>query len=395
MKILDIIGRDTELFTSDLQKFGKELDSQLEDAKVLVVGAAGSIGSAVSEQLFKQALSKLHLIDINENNLVETVRNLRSQEVKNNCSLMSFVADIGSYEFEDLVRHYGPYDYVLNLAAMKHVRSERDPYSLSRMIRTNVIGSVKLNQLCDEMKVKKYFCVSTDKAADPVNAMGCSKRAMEVLLLSQRYQHPVSFARFANVAFSDGSLLDGFKRRIEKRQPLSAPKEISRYFITPEEAGILCLFSLVFGQNAEVFLPENKNELRPVKFEQILRNILKEKNLTPAYCLSEKEARRFFDKKNAEAHQWPVYLFDSDTSGEKIIETFSSTDEAVSPTKFQEISKVLIRNNSFKSAEEFQCEFEKVTQNASISKERLLDLLAWAVPEFSHLDTGKSLDERM
>jgi len=394
MNILKLLDRKNSLFKFDLKKNQNNIDCALVGARVLVVGAAGTIGSAVSAQIFKRFPSELHLVDISENNLVETVRYLRSLNIKSDCNLRSFVSDVSSDEFVKLVKNFGPYDYVLNLSALKHVRSERDPYSLYRLMKTNIVGSIKLNALCEEMKVRKYFCVSTDKAADPINAMGCSKRAMEVLLLSQQFSHPISFARFANVAFSDGSLLDGFNKRFKNNQPLTAPKDISRYFITPEEAGNLCLISTIFAQHGEVFIPENNQELKPIKFELILQNFLLEKGFVPKYCHNESEARNFFTAYD-DLLSWPVYLFDSDTSGEKSIEIFSSVSETVLKADFKEISKVKVDKGVYKDANQFIQKMDNITTGDKIIKEDLLNLLSWVVPEFEHLDTGKSLDERM
>ena len=241
MNVLHLIGRSNELFTNDINNYEKELSAIVSTSKFLVIGGAGSIGSATTKEIFKRNPIKLHVVDISENNMVELVRDIRSSFGYIDGDFQTFALDIGSIEYDAFWEADGDYDYVLNLSALKHVRSEKDPYTLMRMIDVNVFNTDKTLQQSIDKGVKKYFCVSTDKAANPVNMMGASKRIMEMFLMRKSKEITISTARFANVAFSDGSLLHGFNKRIEKKQPIVAPNDIKRYFVIPKESGELCL----------------------------------------------------------------------------------------------------------------------------------------------------------
>ena len=243
MEILNLIGREKVLFSEDVKNAEEILKKEVSSSRFLVLGGAGSIGQAVTKEIFKRNPKKLHVVDISENNMVELVRDIRSSFGYIDGDFQTFALDIGSIEYDAFIEADGQYDYVLNLSALKHVRSEKDPYTLMRMIDVNVFNTDKTIQQSIDNGVKKYFCVSTDKAANPVNMMGASKRIMEMFLMRRSEQIDISTARFANVAFSDGSLLHGFNQRISKNQPLSAPNDVKRYFVTPQESGELCLMS--------------------------------------------------------------------------------------------------------------------------------------------------------
>ena len=251
--ILSLIGRKKELFATDIAKNEEMLASIVSASSFLVLGGAGSIGQAVTKEIFKRSPQKLHVVDISENNMVELVRDIRSSFGYIDGDFQTFALDIGSIEYDAFIKLDGKYDYVLNLSALKHVRSEKDPFTLMRMIDVNVFNTEKTMKQSAENGSKKYFCVSTDKAANPVNMMGASKRIMEMFLMRRSSDISISTARFANVAFSDGSLLHGFNQRIQKRQPIVAPRDIKRYFVTPQESGQLCLMSCVFGENRDIF----------------------------------------------------------------------------------------------------------------------------------------------
>jgi len=258
--MLELIGRNKELFTEDIKAKEPELSQIVSSSKFLVLGGAGSIGQAVTKEIFKRNPKKLHVVDISENNMVELVRDIRSSFGYIDGDFKTFAIDIGSEEYDVFFESDGAYDYVLNLSALKHVRSEKDPFTLMRMINVNIFNTDKTLKQCIEKKVKKYFCVSTDKAANPVNMMGASKRIMEMFVNRRSKDINVSMARFANVAFSDGSLLHGFNKRIEKNQPIVAPDDIKRYFVIPQESGELCLMSCIFGENRDIFFPKlNEN----------------------------------------------------------------------------------------------------------------------------------------
>ncbi len=247
MDILKLIGRTSELFVDDINNHEEELSRIVSASRFLVIGGAGSIGQATVKEIFKRNPKKLHVVDISENNLVELVRDIRSTFGYITGDFQTYALDVGSYVYDAFWDADGEYDYVLNLSALKHVRSEKDPYTLMRMIDVNIFNTEKTIKQAIEKGVKKYFCVSTDKAANPANMMGASKRIMEVFLMQLSEHISISTARFANVAFSDGSLLHGFNQRIQKRQPIVAPNDVKRYFVTPQESGELCLMSAIFG----------------------------------------------------------------------------------------------------------------------------------------------------
>ena len=291
MDILKLVNRDESLFSNDLTRLEQLLCSSIENASFLVLGGAGTIGQAVVKELFKRQPKKLHVIDISENNLVELVRDIRSTLGYMNGDFQTYTLDIGSLEYDAFFASDGKYDYVLNLSALKHVRNEKDQFTLMRMVTTNILNTEKTLQQCINNDVKKYFCVSTDKAANPVNMMGASKRIMEMFLMRASNQIPVSMARFANVAFSDGSLLYSFKQRLDKHQPIVAPSDVKRYFVTPQESGLLCIFSCIFGDNRDIYFPKLNDQLHLLTFSEIAESFLKQKNYEPYLCNSEDEAR--------------------------------------------------------------------------------------------------------
>lgn len=254
-ELLELIGRDRPLFDAEVSQHEQQLSAMVAGGRFLVIGGAGSIGQAVTREIFKRNPRMLHVVDISENNMVELVRDIRSTLGYIKGDFATFAIDCGSREFEALMHASGGYDYVLNLSALKHVRSEKDPFTLMRLIEVNVLNTVKTIELAREHGARKYFCVSTDKAANPVNMMGASKRIMEMFLMRASEALPLSTARFANVAFSDGSLLHGFNQRFAKRQPISAPNDVRRYFVTPQESGELCLMSCLLGANRDIFFP--------------------------------------------------------------------------------------------------------------------------------------------
>ena len=256
LSILNLIGRDRNLFTEDFICLEKELQEIVSHSAFLVIGAAGSIGQAVTKEIFKRKPLKLHLVDISENNIVELVRDIRSAYGYIGGDFQTFSLDVNSVEYDAFINFDGKYDYVLNLSALKHVRSEKDPFTLMRMIDVNILNTEKTLLQSIANKSKKYFCVSTDKAANPVNMMGASKRIMEMFLMRRSLEIDISTARFANVAFSDGSLLHSFNQRIQKKQPIVAPRDIKRYFVTSEESGQLCLISCIFGENRDILFPK-------------------------------------------------------------------------------------------------------------------------------------------
>ena len=395
MNILNLIGRNSPLFHEDINLLEANLASAVSRGRFLVIGAAGSIGQSVTHEIFKYDPKALHVIDISENNMVELVRDLRSTVGYGSGEFKTFAVDCGSVEFEALMKAEGPYDYVFNLSALKHVRSEKDPYTLMRMIMVNVFNTVKTLRMVKEMGTKKYFCVSTDKAANPVNMMGASKRIMEMFLMRESLTQEISMARFANVAFSDGSLLHGFNQRFAKKQPFSAPNDVRRYFVTPQESGELCLLSGLLGNNRDIFFPKLSEKLHLITFSEIAVRYLRERGYEPYECESEDEARDRAEELIAKK-QWPCYFFKSDTTGEKDFEEFFTDAEDLDMERFETVG--VIRNQpDFDEAklDEFMKGIEALREKGTWDKEDIVKLYFSLLPEFAHKETGKYLDQRM
>ena len=395
MNLLKLIGRHEVLFDFDIAAHDDYLDSEISKSRFLVIGGAGTIGQAVAQEIFKRDPKALHVVDISENNMVELVRDLRSSEGYGSGDFKTFAVDCGSIEFEAIMINEGPYDYVFNLSALKHVRSESDPYTLMRMIMVNVFNTIKTLRLARKMKAKKYFCVSTDKAANPVNMMGASKRIMEMFLMRESLTQKISMARFANVAFSDGSLLHGFNQRFNKKQPFSAPNDVRRYFVTPQESGELCLLSGIFGNNRDIFFPKLSENLHLITFSEIAVRYLRERGYEPYQCKSEDEARDSAEELIANK-QWPCYFFKSDTTGEKDFEEFFTEAEKIDMKRFETVG--VIRNQpAFDEVklDEFMNGIELLRSQAIWCKEDIVKLYYSLLPEFAHKETGKYLDQRM
>ncbi len=395
MNILHLIGRDSDLFEDDIKKYDNELRSIVERSSFLVIGGAGSIGQAVVNEIFKRNPLKLHVVDISENNMVELVRDLRSSVGYIDGEFKTYALDVGSVEYNAFIKSDGQYDYVLNLSALKHVRSEKDPFTLMRMIDTNIFNTDKTLQQSIDNGVKKYFCVSTDKAANPVNMMGASKRIMEMYIMRKSLEIPVSMARFANVAFSDGSLLHGFNQRIQKRQPISAPNDIKRYFVTPKESGELCLMSCIFGENRDIFFPKLSEKLHLITFADIAVKYLKNLGYEPYICESEDEARMLAETLPNEG-KWPCYFFTSDTTGEKDFEEFFTDNETLDMQKFENLG--VIKNEALfdeKKLTNFTDTIASMKTKREWKKEDIVKLFFTMIPDFGHKETGKYLDNRM
>lgn len=395
MKILNLIGRNTALFHEDINNLSSQLAKAVAQSRFLVIGAAGSIGQAVTKEIFKRDPKALHVVDISENNMVELIRDLRSTIGYGSGEFKTFAVDCGSVEFEALMKTEGPFDYVFNLSALKHVRSEKDPYTLMRMIMVNVFNTVKTLRMAKEAGAKKYFCVSTDKAANPVNMMGASKRIMEMFLMRESLTQEISMARFANVAFSDGSLLHGFNQRFTKKQPFSAPNDVRRYFVTPQESGELCLLSGLLGNNRDIFFPKLSENLHLIKFSEIAVRYLRERGYEPYKCDSEDEARDRVEELIANK-QWPCYFFKSDTTGEKDFEEFFTDAEDLDMERYETVG-VIKNQPEFDEAklDEFMKRIEVLRGKGAWDKEDIVKLYYILLPEFAHKETGKYLDQRM
>lgn len=395
MNVLELIGRSEPLFDEDIREHEAELSAAVRAGRFLVIGGAGSIGQAVTREIFKRKPRALHVVDISENNLVELVRDIRSTLGYIDGEFRTFAIDCGSREFDALMRAGKGYDYVLNLSALKHVRSEKDPFTLMRLIEVNVLNTISTITAAQAGGAKKYFCVSTDKAANPVNMMGASKRIMEMFLMRASESMPISTARFANVAFSDGSLLHGFNQRFAKRQPISAPNDVRRYFVTPQESGELCLGSCLLGDSRDIFFPKLSEQLDLTRFSDIAVRYLESLGFEPFECASEDEARVRAAELIARK-RWPVYFFTSDTTGEKDFEEFYTGDEVLNMDRFKSIG--IIKNEPKYDTEKlefFLAVIDRLWARATWDKSELVALFNHMIPEFRHMETGKYLDGRM
>ncbi|MDA8683867.1 UDP-N-acetylglucosamine 4,6-dehydratase [Gammaproteobacteria bacterium] len=395
MNILSLIGREDELFQSDIEELNDYLRDIVSKSSFLVIGAAGTIGQAVTREIFRRDPKVLHAVDISENNMVELVRDLRSTVGYGSGVFKTFAIDCGSSEFEALMAQEGCYDYVFNLSALKHVRSESDPYTLMRMIMVNLFNTIKTLRLAKKTGCKKYFCVSTDKAANPVNMMGASKKIMEMFLMRESLTQNISMARFANVAFSDGSLLYGFNQRFAKKQPIAAPNDVRRYFVTPQESGELCLLSGLLGNNRDIFFPKLSEKLHLITFSEIAVRYLRGLGYEPYECESEHEARERAEELIAKK-QWPCYFFKSDTTGEKDFEEFFTDNEDLDMNRFETVG-VIKNQPEFDEAklDDFMNGIEDLRIKATWTKDDIVKLYFELLPEFAHKETGKYLDQRM
>ena len=395
MNILNLIGREQMLFTNDISNHENELMNVVSTSSFLVIGGAGSIGQAVTKEIFKRKPLKLHVVDISENNMVELVRDIRSSYGYIGGDFQTFALDIGSVEYDAFIESDGNYDYVLNLSALKHVRSEKDPFTLMRMINVNIFNTDKTIQQAISKGVKKYFCVSTDKAANPVNMMGASKRIMEMFIMRRSREIDISMARFANVAFSDGSLLHGFNQRIQKQQPIVAPNDIKRYFVVPQESGELCLMSCIFGENRDIYFPKLNENLHLITFSEIAIKYLKGIGYEPHLCKNEEEARSLIGLLPQQG-KWPCLFSASDTTGEKDFEEFFTDSEVLDMSQFENLGVI---KNQLKSEDQklnfFETSIKELKKAKKWNKEQIVDLFYDMIPEFGHKEVGKYLDSKM
>jgi FlaA1/EpsC-like NDP-sugar epimerase len=393
---LNLIGRKKELFKSDISNNKRKLSHLIGKSSFLVLGAAGSIGQALTKEIFDRNPKKLHAVDISENNLVELVRDIRSSKGYIKGEFKTFALDIGSIEFDHYINSESHFDYVFNLSALKHVRSESNPFTLMRMINVNILNTIKtIDQSVNYLETKKYFCVSTDKAANPVNMMGASKRIMEMFLMQKSAKIDISTARFANVAFSDGSLLHGFNQRMKKKQPLSAPSDVKRYFVTPKEAGELCLLSGVVGNNRDIFFPKLSKDLNLISFDKIAINYLNNLGYESVICESEKEARQSVELLSKEK-KWPCYFFKSDTTGEKAFEEFFTENETIDLDSFLNIG--VIKSELKFNVNKLNYFLEKIDEmkcKKYWEKQEIVSLFNKMISNFNHLETNKYLDSKM
>ena len=391
-----VTKRPVSMILQDIENNKDKLFEKIQDKTVLVIGGAGSIGSSFIRQILKFHPSALVVVDINENALAELTRDLRSA---NNSFLpgdyVTYPMDFASSVFEKMFRSRGGFDIVANFSAHKHVRSEKDVFSIEALLRNNLINAKKLLELLVEFPPQEYFCVSTDKAANPVNIMGASKRIMEDLIFSYSDRFPVKTARFANVAFSNGSLPAGFLMRIQKHQPLSAPTDVRRYFVSLEEAGQICLLSCVLGNNREIFYPKLE-EAQMMTFDKIARQLLIAYGFEVVECDSENEAVQKADCLTVDSKKYPVYFSESDTSGEKSYEEFFTADENVDADRFLSLGVIIGKEiPDTSNLNMLFSDLECVFSNNIVEKNDVVAVLKKFLPDFKHIETGKSLDQKM
>ena len=391
----ELLGRDKALFEKDIREHEGELCELVNRSRFLVIGGAGSIGQAVCREIFKRNPKALHVLDISENNMVELVRDIRSTLGYIEGDFRTYAIDCGSKEFAALMEAEKAYDYVLNLSALKHVRSEKDPFTLMRMVEVNILNTLSTLGYARNMNAQKYFCVSTDKAANPVNMMGASKRIMEMFLMRESGSQSISTARFANVAFSDGSLLHGFNQRFTKKQPIAAPDDVRRYFVTPQESGELCLLSCLLGNNRDIFFPKLREELHLTTFSSIAVKYLAQMGYEAVECQTEEEARQRVDELLPQ-NKWPCYFFASDTTGEKGFEEFYTSNEKLDMQRFKSIG-IVLNELTYESAklDQFLKNISRVSSPKTWLKADIVELFNYMLPDFDHKETGKYLDQRM
>ena len=379
-------------FKHDLKNNNAFLLHNILNCKLLIIGGAGTIGSSYVKQILKFKPAKITIVDINENGLTELTRDLRSSNLLDyNPEYITYPVNLLSETF-DKVFNSESWQVVANFSAHKHVRSEKDKISVEALIKNNVYGAIKLLNLCELNPPKYFFSVSTDKAANPVNIMGASKSLMEKLILSKKEKFRVSTARFANVAFSNGSLLDGFTYRLNKKQPLSCPSDIKRFFVTPEQSGQICLLATFLGDTGNIFFPKLDFHKDQIYFKDIALDFLKDNGFEPELVQSEKEAKEFdFDKYPA---KYPIYFFKTDTSGEKTYEEFYTEDEDYEVNKYDSLG--FINTPDIKiSFEDVEADFESVFNNPNSQKSDIVTIIKKYVPDFMHIETGKHLDQKM
>ena len=379
-------------FDKDLENFTDNLLSKIGRKNILVIGGAGTIGSSYIKQILKYKPSKITVVDINENGLTELTRDLRSSNLLDyNPEYITYPVNLLSDTF-DKIFNSNTWQVVANFSAHKHVRSEKDKISVEALIKNNVYGAIKLLNLCEVNPPSYFFSVSTDKAANPVNIMGASKSLMEKLILSKKNNFRVTTARFANVAFSNGSLLDGFIFRLNKKQPLSCPEDIKRFFVTPEQSGQICLLATFLGETGNIFFPKLDFHKHQIYFKEIALDFINSNGFEPELVQSEKEAKKFdFDENPS---RYPIYFFKTDTSGEKMYEEFFTEEEDYEINMYDSLG--FIKTPEIKiSFEDVESDFENLFKNSNSNKSDIVTIIKKYVPDFMHIETGKHLDQKM
>ena len=379
-------------FDKDIAQNKNILSNKICNQNILVIGGAGTIGSSYIKQVLKYKPAKITVVDINENGLTELTRDLRSSNLLDyKPEYITYPVNLLSDTF-DKIFNSDSWQVVANFSAHKHVRSEKDKISVEALIKNNVYGAIKLLNLCELNPPKYFFSVSTDKAANPVNIMGASKSLMEKLILSKKNNFRVTTARFANVAFSNGSLLDGFIYRLNKKQPLSCPSDIKRFFVTPEQSGQICLLATFLGESGNIFFPKLDFHKDQIYFKEIAVDFLRENGFEPELVKSEKEAKEFDFDNNPD--KYPIYFFNTDTSGEKTYEEFFTEKEDYEINKYDSLGFINTLDVKI-SFEDVETNFESVFSDANSQKSDIVGVIKKYVSDFEHIETGKHLDQKM
>ncbi|WP_148373167.1 UDP-N-acetylglucosamine 4,6-dehydratase [Bacteroides bouchesdurhonensis] len=392
----NITSRPVSMFLSDIEVNKEQLRKEIEGKSLLVIGGAGSIGSSYIRSMLSFKPSKLVVVDLNENGLAELTRDLRStygmyvpEEYR------TYTLNFSDPIFERIFRKEQGFDIVANFSAHKHVRSEKDEYSVQALIENNVIKAKKLLDLLAEYPPKHFFCVSTDKAANPVNIMGASKRIMEDMIMAYSSKFKVTTARFANVAFSNGSLLAGFIDRIMKKQPLAAPCDVKRYFVSPEESGQICMLACILGNNGEIFFPKLGEE-KMITFSTICDRFLQTLGYEKKECATDEEARKYASEMSDNSKIYPVIYFKSDTTGEKDYEEFFVPGEKLNVERFSSLGVIEeVKKRPLSELNSFFEELEILFSNPDCHKSDIVSALQRFLPNFDHEERGKNLDQKM
>ena len=379
-------------FDSTIKNHNKHFEKEVNKSSQLIIGGAGTIGSNYIKQILHFKPSKIVIVDTNENGLTELTRDLRSSNLLDyNPEYITYPVNLLSETF-DKIFWSDDFDLIANFSAHKHVRSEKDKISVEALIKNNVFGAIKLLELCSKRPPKHFFSVSTDKAANPVNIMGASKSLMEKLILSKQDEFRVSTARFANVAFSNGSLLDGFLYRLNKKQPLSCPSDIKRFFVTPEQSGQICLLATFLGHSGNIFFPKLDFHKDQIYFKDIALDFLKENGFEPVLVKSEEEAKSYDIEGNP--NKYPIYFFETDTSGEKTYEEFYTEEEDYNIDQYDSLGFINTPQESI-SFDEVKKDFDQVFENPDSTKADIISVIKKYVPDFEHIETGRHLDQKM
>ena len=388
--------RPVSMFAPDIEANKDKLHVEIKGKKVCVIGGAGSIGSSFIKAVLRFEPKSVVVVDLNENGLAELVRDVRSTQGlfvpdEFRCYTLNFADPI----FTRIFREEKGFDIVANFSAHKHVRSEKDRYSVQALIENNDIKAKKLMDLLCEFPPKHFFCVSTDKAANPVNIMGASKRIMEDLVMAYNDKFKVTTARFANVAFSNGSLPDGWLHRLQKKQPLAAPSDVKRYFVSPEESGQICMLACILGRPGEVFFPK-LGEDQMLTFSSICDEFVKAEGFTKKECASDADAKQYASAMDYDSETYTVVYFKSDTTGEKAYEEFYVPGEKIDMQRFQALGVVeQTARHPMDEVNTFFQKLEDIFEKNDFTKAQVVEAIKTFIPNFEHEEKGKNLDQKM